>query len=32
MEGEKEASQYIINDFRLRTHRSNMGGKGFNAL
>ena len=28
----KEVSQYILNNFRLKTHRSHIGGKGFNAM
>lgn len=28
----KEVSQYILNNFRLKTHRLNVGGKGFNAM
>ena len=28
----KEVSQYIINNFRLKTHRSHIGAKGFNAM
>lgn len=28
----KEVSQYILNNFRLKTHRSHMGAKGFNAM
>ena len=28
----KEISQYILNNFRLKTHRQNPGSKGFNAM
>ncbi len=28
----KEISQYILNSFRVKTHRLNAGGKGFNAM
>ncbi|WP_312699364.1 type I restriction endonuclease subunit R, partial [Sedimentibacter sp.] len=28
----KEISQYILNNFRLKTHRSHVGAKGFNAM
>jgi len=28
----KEISQYILNNFRLKTHRSHINGKGFNAM
>ncbi|MFQ9921998.1 MAG: type I restriction endonuclease subunit R [Beduini sp.] len=28
----KEVSQYILNNFRLKTHRSHIGAKGFNAM
>ena len=28
----KEISQYIINNFRVKTHRSHIGAKGFNAM
>lgn len=28
----KEISQYILNNFRVKTHRLNVNGKGFNAL
>jgi len=28
----KEVSQYILNNFRIKTHRSNASGKGFNAM
>lgn len=28
----KEISQYILNNFRLKTHRSHVNGKGFNAM
>ncbi len=28
----KEISQYILNNFRIKTHRSHMGAKGFNAM
>ncbi len=28
----KEISQYILNNFRKKTHRQQAGGKGFNAL
>lgn len=28
----KEISQYIINNFKVKTHRSNASGKGFNAM
>lgn len=28
----KEISQYILNNFRLKTHRSHVSGKGFNAM
>lgn len=28
----KEISQYILNNFRLKTHRSHANGKGFNAM
>lgn len=28
----KEISQYILNNFRIKTHRSHIGAKGFNAL
>ena len=28
----KEISQYILNNFRLKTHRSHIGTKGFNAM
>jgi type I restriction enzyme R subunit len=28
----KEVSQYILNNFRLKTHRSHANGKGFNAM
>lgn len=28
----KEISQYILNNFRVKTHRSNAGAKGFNAM
>jgi len=28
----KEISQYILNNFRLKTHRSHIGAKGFNAM
>ena len=28
----KEISQYILNNFKAKTHRSNAGGKGFNAM
>lgn len=28
----KEVSQYILNNFRLKTHRLQMGKKGFNAM
>lgn len=28
----KEISQYILNNFRVKTHRLNAGGKGFNAM
>jgi type I site-specific restriction-modification system R (restriction) subunit len=27
-----EISQYILNNFRQKTHRKQAGGKGFNAL
>ena len=27
-----EISQYIINNFKAKTHRNNAGGKGFNAM
>ncbi len=28
----KEVSQYILNNFRVKTHRSYIGAKGFNAM
>lgn len=28
----KEISQYILNNFRIKTHRSHIGAKGFNAM
>lgn len=28
----KEVSQYVLNNFRLKTHRTNPGGGGFNAM
>lgn len=28
----KEISQYILNNFRVKTHRSHTGSKGFNAM
>lgn len=28
----KEISQYILNNFRVKTHRSHAGAKGFNAM
>ncbi|GAM03678.1 type I restriction endonuclease subunit R [Novosphingobium sp. MBES04] len=28
----REVSQYILNNFRQKTHRSNLGGGGFNAM
>ncbi|MFM7348429.1 MAG: type I restriction endonuclease subunit R [Erythrobacter sp.] len=28
----KEVSRYILNNFRQKTHRSNPGGRGFNAM
>ncbi len=28
----KEVSQYILNNFRIKTHRSHIGAKGFNAI
>ncbi|WP_346885781.1 type I restriction endonuclease subunit R [Clostridium sp. UBA4395] len=28
----KEISQYILNNFRVKTHRSHIGAKGFNAM
>ncbi len=28
----KEVSQYILNNFRVKTHRSHIGAKGFNAM
>lgn len=28
----KEISQYILNNFRIKTHRSHANGKGFNAM
>ncbi len=28
----KEISQYILNNFRVKTHRSHTGAKGFNAM
>ena len=28
----KEVSQYILNNFRIKTHRSHINGKGFNAM
>ncbi|WP_019635144.1 type I restriction endonuclease subunit R [Paenibacillus fonticola] len=28
----KEISQYILNNFRIKTHRLNANGKGFNAM
>ncbi|MDW7661847.1 MAG: type I restriction endonuclease subunit R [Bacillota bacterium] len=28
----KEISQYILDNFRVKTHRLNAGGKGFNAM
>lgn len=28
----KEISQYILNNFRIKTHRSYIGAKGFNAI
>lgn len=28
----KEISRYILNNFKLKTHRLNVGGKGFNAM
>ena len=28
----KEISQYILNNFRTKTHRTHMGAKGFNAM
>lgn len=28
----KEISQYILNNFRTKTHRSHIGAKGFNAM
>lgn len=28
----KEISQYILKNFRLKTHRTNIGAKGFNAM
>ncbi|HEX3038637.1 MAG TPA: type I restriction endonuclease subunit R [Oscillospiraceae bacterium] len=28
----KEISQYILNNFRIKTHRSHVGAKGFNAM
>ena len=28
----KEVSQYILNNFKLKTHRSHIGAKGFNAM
>ena len=27
-----EISQYILNNFKIKTHRNNAGGKGFNAM
>jgi type I restriction enzyme R subunit len=28
----KEVSQYVLNNFRQKTHRTNPGGQGFNAM
>ncbi len=28
----EEISKYILNNFKLKTHRSHIGGKGFNAM
>lgn len=28
----KEISQYILDNFRIKTHRANISGKGFNAM
>ncbi|OJF76426.1 MAG: DEAD/DEAH box helicase [Treponema sp. CETP13] len=28
----KEVSEYILNNFRLKTHRAHIGAKGFNAM
>ncbi|MBE0451521.1 MAG: type I restriction endonuclease subunit R [Clostridia bacterium] len=28
----KEVSQYILNNFRIKTHRSHINGRGFNAM
>lgn len=28
----KEISQYILNNFRMKTHRTHIGAKGFNAM
>ena len=28
----KEISQYILNNFRMKTHRTHLGAKGFNAM
>lgn len=28
----KEISQYILNNFKIKTHRQNVSGKGFNAM
>lgn len=28
----KEVAQYILNNFRIKTHRTHMQGKGFNAM
>lgn len=28
----REVSQYILNNFRLKTHRSHIGAKGFNSM
>ncbi len=28
----KEVSQYVLNNFRQKTHRTNPGGRGFNAM
>lgn len=28
----KEISQYILDNFRVKTHRTHIGGKGFNAM
>lgn len=28
----KEVSQYILNNFRVKTHRAHIGAKGFNAM